>query len=158
MTNKSLLVAFTVLLLPTLLYAWPGQVIRVSDGDTIVVLTEDKEQVRIRLCGIDAPESDQPFGDEATEFVRELVFAEQVEIKERYLDRYGRTIATVFLPDGTVLGEALIRSGFAWVYPRYCDEEPMCSWWDRLQQKARENELGLWADDDPVPPWEWRRR
>jgi len=48
--------------------------------------------------------------------------------------------------------------GLAWVYPRYCDEEPMCSWWDRLQEKARDNKVGLWADKDPVLPWEWRRK
>lgn len=158
MNNKSLIAIFSLILLPSLLWAWPGEVIRVSDGDTIVVLTEDKEQVRIRLYGIDAPEADQPFGEEATDLVSDLVFAEKVEINERYLDRYGRSIATVFLPDGTVLGEALISAGFAWVYPRYCDEEPMCSEWDKLQEIARENKVGLWADKNPVPPWEWRRK
>ena len=62
---------FIILHLPTPAWAWEGQVIRVTDGDTIVVINEDREQVRIRLYGIDAPESDQAFGDEATEFVKE---------------------------------------------------------------------------------------
>ena len=157
--NPKTIVAFLIaLLLPALTWAWQGKVIHVTDGDTIVVLTEDKEQVRIRLYGIDAPESRQPFGSKATEFVRDIAALKVVEIDERYLDRYGRTIATVHLPDGTNLNEELVRVGLAWVYTRYCDEEPMCSWWDRLQEKARDNKVGLWADKDPVPPWEWRRK
>jgi micrococcal nuclease len=111
-------------------------VVHVTDGDTIVVLTDDKEQIRIRLYGIDAPESRQPFGSKATRFVRDIAALEIVEIDERYLDRYGRTIATVFLPDGTNLNEELVRVGLAWVYTRYCDEQPMCSRWDALQQES----------------------
>ena len=151
-------VALLFLLLPALTWAWQGKVIHVTDGDTIVVLTEDKEQVRIRLYGIDAPESRQPFGSKATGFVRDIAALKVVEIDERYLDRYGRTIATVHLPDGTNLNEELVRVGLAWVYTRYCDEQPMCSWCDRLQGKAQDSRTGLWADDDPVPPWEWRRK
>ena len=157
--NPKTIVAFLIaLLLPALTWAWQGKVIHVTDGDTIVVLTEDKEQVRIRLYGIDAPESRQPFGSKATEFVRDIAALKVVEINERYLDRYDRTIATVHLPDGTNLNEELVRVGLAWVYTRYCDEQPMCSKWDKLQQEARENKVGLWADKEPVPPWEWRRR
>lgn len=71
--NLRLLFIFLLIILhlPTPAWAWEGQVIRVTDGDTIVVINEDREQVRIRLYGIDAPESDQAFGDEATEFVKE---------------------------------------------------------------------------------------
>ena len=150
--------ALVVLLLPALTWAWQGKVIHVTDGDTIVVLTEDKEQMRIRLYGIDAPESRQPFGSKATRYVRDIAALEIVEIDERYMDRYGRTIATVYLPDGTNLNEELVRVGLAWVYTRYCDEQPMCSRWDKLQQEARENRIGLWVDKNPVPPWVWRRR
>ena len=89
-----ILVALVLLLLPSLLWAWQGKVVHVTDGDTIVVLTEDKEQVRIRLYGIDAPESGQPFGRVATRYVRDIAALEIVEIDEKYMDRYGRTIAT----------------------------------------------------------------
>ena len=153
-----LITLFTTIILSSLIWAWQGKVVHVTDGDTIVVLTEDKEQIRIRLYGIDAPESKQPFGRVATRFVRDIAALEIVEIDERYLDRYGRTIATVFLPDGTNLNEELVRVGLAWVYTRYCDEQPMCSRWDALQQEARENRIGLWVDKNPVPPWEWRRK
>ena len=86
------------------------------------------------------------------------MLADTEEIDERYQDFYGRTIATVILDDGVNLNEELVREGLAWVYPRYCDEEPLCSRWKKLQQDAREAEVGLWAEDDPVKPWEWRRR
>ena len=151
-------IALVLLLLPALVCAWQGKVIHVTDGDTIVVLTEDKEQVRVRLYGIDAPESRQPFGSKATRFVRDKAALQIVEIDERYLDRYGRTIATVHLSDGTNLNEELVRVGLAWVYTRYCDEQPMCSRWDALQQEARMNRIGLWVDKEPVPPWQWRSK
>ena len=83
-------IALVLLLLSTLTWAWQGKVVHLTDGDTIVVLTDDKEQVRIRLYGIDTPESRQPFGSKATRFVREIAALEIVEIDERYLDRYGQ--------------------------------------------------------------------
>ena len=62
------------------------------------------------------------------------MLADTEEIDERYQDFYGRTIATVILDDGVNLNEELVREGLAWVYPRYCDVEPMCSKWNELQQ------------------------
>jgi micrococcal nuclease len=64
-------------------WAWQGKVVHVTDGDTIVVLTEDKEQVSIRLYGIDTPESRQPFGSKATRYVRDIAALEIVEIDEK---------------------------------------------------------------------------
>ncbi len=69
------------------------------------------------------------------------------------LDRYGRTIADVILPDGRVLNRELVRAGFAWWYRRYAPEDETL---EQLECEARGARRGLWADAEPVPPWEWR--
>jgi micrococcal nuclease len=154
---KGLLITLAFVLLPTLIWAWPGKVVNIADGDTITVLTSDKQQVRIRLYGIDAPEAGQPFGSKSTQFVRDLAARKTVEVGVRDTDRYGRTVAVIILPDGSNLNEEIVRAGLAWVYTKYCKDRPMCARWDQLQEAARQARLGLWRDPDPVPPWDWRR-
>ena len=72
------------------------------------------------------------------------------------MDRYGRTVGMVTLDDMRVVNMELIKEGFAWVYGTYCKRE-VCSEWKKLEDKARDGELGLWKDKNPVAPWEWRR-
>jgi micrococcal nuclease len=148
-----------LLLLPALALAWPGKVISIQDADTITVLTEERQQMRIRLYGIDAPEGGQAYGNKATQFVKGLLADRPVvEIDVKDIDRYGRTVAVVILPDGTNLNEEIVGAGYAWVFTRYCKEMPMCVSWGLLQHEAMEARRGLWTDKEPVPPWEWRRR
>ena len=72
-------------------------------------------------------------------------------------DRYGKTVALIRLEDGKVLNEEIVRTGFAWVYERYC-RKTICGEWKKLEEEARAAGLGLWKDKDPVPPWEFRRK
>ena len=72
------------------------------------------------------------------------------------VDRYGRTVGIVRLPDGTVVNQEIIRAGFGWVYSSYC-KKPICLEWKRLESQAATAKRGLWKDENPVPPWEWRR-
>ena len=81
-----------------------GKVVGVSDGDTMTVLC-DRTQVRIRLYGIDCPETGQDFGFRAKQFTAELAFGQVVKVVPRDRDRYGRIVADVVLPDGRVLNE-----------------------------------------------------
>jgi micrococcal nuclease len=149
---------FTLLLLPTLAWAWSGKVVNIADGDTITVLTDDRQQVRIRLYGIDAPEGGQAYGSKATQYVKGLLAENPVvELDVKDTDRWGRTVAVVVLPDGRNLNEEIVRAGYAWVYIRYCKEIPLCIGWANLQQEAKQSRIGLWNDPDPVPPWDWRR-
>lgn len=145
------------LLIPTLVFAWQGKVVNVTDGDTITVLTDAKQQVKIRLYGIDTPEHRQSFGSRATQFVRGQAALKMVDIDVRDTDRYGRTVAVVTLPDGRNLNEEIIRAGLAWVYVKYCKDRPMCARWDQQQAIARQARIGLWHDPNPIPPWDWRR-
>jgi endonuclease YncB( thermonuclease family) len=127
-------------------------VVGIKDGDTLRVLHDGRPQV-IRLHGIDAPETGQAFGTRARQFAAGLAFGKTVSVSIRGLDRYGRTIGEVTLPDGRNLNEELVRAGYAWWFSRYSADYRLAT----LEAQARSGHRGLWADLDPVPPWEWRR-
>jgi endonuclease YncB( thermonuclease family) len=154
--SHSLLLATGTLLLGLSAQAeeFTGKVVGVSDGDTIKVLRAGK-QVKVRLSGIDCPEKRQAFGKRAKRFTSDLVFAKIVTIKVHDIDRYKRIVGEVILEDGTILNHELVRSGLAWWYQRYAPDDKKL---ERLEKTARKNKHGLWADPDPVPPWEFRKR
>ena len=152
------LYALVVLLaLPRLALAWSGEVVGVTDGDTITVLnSKTLKDVKIRLYGIDTPEKGQAFGKKAKQFTSQMVYGKVVEVEPVDIDRYGRTVALVTVFQRLV-NEELVNAGFAWIYTRYCDR-PICERWKVLEQEAREAKRGLWADPNPIPPWEFRRK
>jgi len=152
----SLILLLTLLsIFPCLSLAWSGKVIGIADGDTITVL-RDKEQVRIRLYGIDCPERYQAFSKKAKQFTSDMVFGKVVEVEPVDVDRYGRTVALVTVFQRLV-NEELVSAGFAWVYTHYCTQR-ICERWKVLEQEAREAERGLWGDPHAIPPWEFRRQ
>ncbi len=148
-----LLLASTVWLLsPALPADFAGRVVGVSDGDTITVLHNGKGE-RIRLDGIVCPEKRQAFGRRAKQFTSSLVIAKTVTVQAVDRDRYGRTVGVVLLPDGRSLNHELVRAGFAWMYRRYSNDQSLSD----LEEEARVARRGLWADHNPIPPWEWRK-
>ena len=133
-----------------------GRVIQVADGDTIVVHTDLGKTERVRLYGIDAPESKQRGGAESTHFARDLLFLETVSLSVTDTDQYGRAVALVKLKDGRIANEEMVRAGHAWVYRGYC-REAFCASWLALERQAQKKGLGLWRQSKPMPPWKWRR-
>ena len=131
-----------------------ARVVGISDGDTVTVLTADNVQHRIRLHGIDAPETGQDFGSRAKQAASALAFGKTVTIKARDTDRYGRTVADVILPDGRLLNHELVREGMAWWFNKYAPADSELAW---LESEARAARRGLWSQPNPVPPWEWRK-
>lgn len=129
-----------------------GKVVGIADGDTFTLLLADHTTRKIRMYGIDAPEKKQPFGTVARQRLSELIFSKQVSVVPTDIDRYGRTVAKVFV-DGRSVNEEMLRSGLVWHYTQY-DKDPR---WDALERQAREQRIGLWQDPHPTPPWEWRR-
>lgn len=129
-----------------------GKVVGVSDGDTITVL-RDRTPVKVRLNGIDCPETGQDFGSRAKAVTSELVFDQVVRVVPRDTDNYGRTVADVFLADGRSLNHELVRSGFAWWYRKYAPNDGTLA---RLETEARAATRGLWAQRGAVAPWDWR--
>ena len=127
-------------------------VIGISDGDTLTVL-HDQQQIKVRLAEIDAPEKAQPFGARAKKSLSDMCFGKTADITPQAKDRYGRTVARVRC-DGIDANAEQIRRGMAWVYTRYSHDSTFPS----LEKEARAARRGLWADDSPIPPWEWRHR
>ena len=136
--------------------SYPATVLRVSDGDTMVVRTRGFEDIRVRLYGIDAPESKQPGGPEATAFLRPLQ-GQTVFVTEVDTDRYSRSVALIE-HRGQSVNVNLVAQGHAWYYPQYCKRQPVCGQIQAAEKEARAARRGLWQADNPVPPWDWRRK
>lgn len=138
---------------PTLAASLTGKVVAVADGDTITILTPDKEQVKIRLVEIDAPEKDQPYGQNSKKALSDLVFGREVSVEWEKTDKYKRTLGRVFVGD-TDVNLQQVKNGAAWAYMQYLTD-------DRIKQaetEARNAKAGLWGlqADQIMPPWEWR--
>jgi len=129
-----------------------GKVVKIADGDTLTLLTPSNQQVKIRLAGIDTPERKQPFGKRAKQALAKLAFQKQVLVEVEAKDRYGRTIGVVFV-DGLNVNAELVKQGMAWVYRKYTDDKRLYT----LESEAKQAKRGLWLDENPIPPWEWRR-
>lgn len=133
-----------------------GRVSRVGDGDTLqLLLAEDGPEIRVRLYGLDAPELDQPQGREARDFLARLVLDQEVRVEKQEVDQYGRVVGRVF-SSGLSVNLTLVASGQAWVYEQFC-QEPVCRQMRAEEASARRKKLGLWAQDRPQPPWQWRQ-
>ena len=129
-----------------------GEVINVIDGDTLTVVHDGVEDT-VRLNGIDCPEKNQLYGKDAKTFTRSRVLHKVVTIEVKDVDRDGRLIADVVLPDGTMLNHELIKEGFAWWFFRYSTDATLKA----LETEARDAKKGLWADPIPIPPWVFRK-
>lgn len=132
-----------------------GQVVKVKDGDSVVLLDDRQEQVEIRLAHIDAPERGQAFGKESKKYLSDLVAGQSVTYSiYEPSDRYGRVVAVLYLPDGTVVNKKMVEAGYAWHFKKYSNSFE----YGRLEKAARSARQGLWADQgDIVPPWDYRR-
>jgi endonuclease YncB( thermonuclease family) len=129
-----------------------GKVVSVHDGDTLTVLVS-REQIKVRLLDIDAPERRQPFGTRSRQSLADLCAGRDARIAEQGKDRYGRTLGRVNCAGLDANGEQ-VRRGMAWVFERYAPKHsPLYA----VQAEARAAKRGLWQDAKPVPPWEWRR-
>lgn len=131
---------------------------KISDGDTITVQTSTRDNLKIRVYGIDTPERNQALGAEATKLTEDLVYNTDIEIEVIDIDRYNRSVAIVYLSDGSTLQEHLISSGLAMVYPKYCSIEEFCIKLYELEEIAKEKKLGVWAFDEIISPWDFRNK
>ena len=132
-----------------------GEVVAITDGDTIKILTPTKQQIKVRLADIDTPERGQPYGRKARQVLGEKIHRRQVDVEEVTIDRYQRLVGRVFL-DGRNINAEMVEDGAAWVYRKYSNDSQLL----RLESQAREQDRGLWAlqPDQRIPPWEWRKQ
>ena len=128
-----------------------GNVINVVDGDTLDVQVGPGKH-RIRLAEIDAPERNQPWGDEAKRGLASKVLEHEVRVVVTDTDRYGRRVGKIFLGQ-TDINRSMVSEGHAWVYRQYLQDERLIE----IETTAREAGIGLWNRNDAVPPWNWRK-
>lgn len=139
-----------------------GEVVRILDGDTIEVLV-NRQPIRVRLADIDAPESGQAFGSRARQRLADLIFRSEVQVIEKEIDRYGRTLGIVYAslkyPGGEVqltnINAIMVQEGMAWAY-RYFNKPTDPDMYE-LEKEARRQRVGLWSDGNAQEPWQWRR-
>ena len=131
-----------------------GKVIKVSDGDTLVMVTNQSKKIKVRLAEIDTPELAQPYGKIAQRALEQLVFSKTIVVKYQNKDRYKRIVGRVFVNNQDVCAE-MVGAGHAWVYRQYADDYALylLEYWARFTQR------GLWQlpSKSRIPPWEWRK-
>jgi endonuclease YncB( thermonuclease family) len=135
-----------------------GKVVGVSDGDTVTLLDRSKTQHRIRLLGIDAPESAQSFGQVSRKHLADQVFGKEIQADCPKSDHYGRRLCKLII-QGRDVNLGMVKAGLAWHYRQYqSDQAPQ----DRglyaaAQEAARQARVGLWSEAQPMAPWDYRR-
>ena len=130
-----------------------GRIVGVTDGDTVKLLVNGRQQYKVRLGEIDAPESGQPFGQASKRMLSDLVFGKTVSIRVTDIDRYGRSVGVITNALTNINGE-MVKRGGAWAYRRYLSDQRYLLW----ENEARQVRRGLWGlqSDQITPPWEWR--
>ena len=158
--KKSLLfmkgILFTILLIiPLLLPAQVlrGHVVKISDGDTFTLIVNGREQVKVRIDGIDAPEKGQAFGNRAKEYLSKMIWGDTIIVQVSKTDRYGRSIGKVSTPTIIDVGLEMIKAGYAWQYRDYNNDKSYTA----AENFARKNMKGLWQDKKPIRPQDFRK-
>lgn len=154
--SKVLSVAMTMLLLQSLIAnatVISGRVVRIADGDTLTVLDANNNQFKIRLAEIDAPEKKQAFGNKSKQYLSAICYSKQATVRTSENDRYNRIIGYVNC-DGVNANKQQVQNGMAWAYKQYVKDPEFY----RLEIDAKTNARGLWADPNPIEPWEFRKQ
>jgi micrococcal nuclease len=134
-------------------FPFGGQVVSILDGSTIEVVRGGKTQ-RVRLNGIACPKGGQPYSEQAKQATSDLGFSMDVTLQIYGKDKHGRVMADVLLPDDRNISHLLVQQGWCWWDRK---QNPDNAQLEALEKEARDSQRGLWADPDPVPPWEWRK-
>lgn len=142
-----------------------GKIMQVKDGDTVVVSPVDGGQFfTCRLYGIDAPETThprfgkqgQPYGEEASRELKKLILGQEVEVTTTGQKTYKRQVC-IIKKDGVDINLEMVKRGYAWAYRQYL-KRPYASEYIDAEKSARDKRLGLWGDNNPTPPWEFRKQ
>lgn len=128
------------------------KIISIHDGDTLTVINDKNNKVKIRLFGIDAPETTQKYGQASRDYLRKIVKGKKLTYKIRSEDDYGRVVATLY-GNNNDLNYEMIKAGYAWHYKHYNKSKKYA----KAEENARKQKLGLWKGKNPQAPWEYRR-
>ncbi|CAK0771310.1 micrococcal nuclease [Gammaproteobacteria bacterium] len=158
MTLQQNIISILILFFSIILYShaddsYRATVIDVHDGDTITIDVNGK-QSKVRLSKIDAPELKQDVGVSSQRFLSKLILGKSVWINEENTDIHGRILASIKTSRGLDVGLEQVKKGFAWVYRRY-SRDPL---FVDAEDSAQARRIGLWSNDKPIPPWEFRNK
>ncbi len=162
---KSTLIIILFLISPYTFADFNAEVLRIVDGDTIDVLDDDNQKLRIRLLGIDTPEPQQLFGYESSIYLKKILSGRSVKIistpdrnKPYTLGFYKRVIGKIIL-NGRDINLEMIEKGMAWHFKKYKKSQPLGDRYsyNKAENEARERNIGLWSEGNPLPPWKWRK-
>lgn len=134
-----------------------GTVSKVIDGDTFIMKSVGgrEDSYRIRMWGIDAPESSQEFGTASQEALEDKILNRAVRLRVAATDRYSRQVCRVYGDNEEDINLYMVKNGYAWYYPDYADG---AAYLEQAEHDARRNKRGLWTYTSPVPPWEYRKK
>lgn len=135
-----------------------GKVINVLEGDKIVIVTDRQESIIVKLADIDCPEEGQPYWEEAIKKTEKLCYNKEVQVRIKREDREG-IIGIVSLKNGKiVVNQELAAEGYAWDVKRGLRYDEDVAMVLENIDKAKEKRKGIWKEDDPTPPWEFRKK
>ena len=153
------LIAITLMLMTSATNAGTltGLVVGITDGDTLTLLV-DRQQYKIRIAGIDAPERHQAWGDKSKLNISRLSFSQPAVADCPKVDRWGRQICKVAV-NGVDIGLEQVKDGMAWWYRKYAKEQPAEDQpiYENAELMSQLGRHGLWGDTNPMPPWDFRR-
>ena len=131
----------TLLILSSYLFSLEliGKVVKVSDGDTVTILTSDKTQHKIRLNDIDAPEKKQAFGNKSKDNLAKYIAGKTVTVQYQKKDKYKRILGTIYY-NNTDINLQQVKDGYAWVYKKYSNNQT----YYKAERTARDKRIGLW--------------
>lgn len=129
-----------------------GRVIKVTDGDTMTVLTKNNKQIKVRLYGIDCPEKGQDYYQVAKNYLATAVHNKNVRVEVQSKDRYQRTVGIIW-HNNTNINLNLIQQGLAWHYTDFDKSQSFAN----AQEKAKTAKINIWSKKKPVAPWEFRK-
>lgn len=142
---------FFTLFLSLSVYSQSGKIVKIKDGDTVVLLDSENNQITLRLAEVDCPESSQAFGKKAKEFTSTEVANKTVSYKIINTDRYGRYIAKVYY-NNKYLSAEIIKNGFGWHYKKYSNSIELSN----FESAAKKKKIGLWSSAQNIAPWNYR--
>lgn len=152
---KKLLLLLLLVPVLSLSQTLSGKVVAIKDGDTVVVLDSLNNQTTFRLAEVDCPEKNQPFGTKAKQFTSDQIYFKTIKYVVTDTDKYGRSIAMIYYDtDNKYLSAEIIKAGMGWHYKKYSTSKELAI----FQENAKQNKIGLWIDNDPIEPSEFRRK
>lgn len=134
-----------------------GNVLSISDGDTITLLDSGGNEIKVRLYGIDAPESTQRYGESSRQALKNMIYGKDIKLTVINTDQYGRSVGILETEDGRNINKQMLMNGHAWYYGTYC-KKSFCREWRMLAEQAKFENKGLWQQSKPTPPWEYRKK